>query len=338
MRRRARLAPLALALLTGAATSGAEVPAPGAPAPTSAWAARAPAPAARPGSALAENDLDRLLAKLDAEEKALRAELDAIGPALELTRRRMIARGRAYYRHVRAGFLPVGGGFDALVDHAARVERTRLALERDLAREAELTRRSAELADRLTHLGAERAPLEVHREAMNRARVALAQEEERRAAFSRAFETSVRPDYLAIYGADTGPAELDRRAGFRSLMGRLPFPIAGRAEVRKVSRRGAGGPGVELTALDGAPVRSVAAGRVAFADTYADYGLTVIVDHGERLYSVYANLGAADVRAGDQLPGGARVGTVASGPNGANLYFELRRGAEVIDPGPWFGM
>ncbi|WP_437742283.1 peptidoglycan DD-metalloendopeptidase family protein [Sorangium sp. So ce302] len=338
MRRRIRLAPLALALLTGAATSGAEVPAPGAPAPTSAWAARAPAPAARPGSALAENDLDRLLAKLDAEEKALRAELDTIGPALELTRRRMIARGRAYYRHVRAGFLPVGGGFDALVDHAARVERTRLALERDLAREAELTRRSAELADRLTHLGAERAPLEVHREAMNRARVALAQEEERRAAFSRAFETSVRPDYLAIYGADTGPAELDRRAGFRSLMGRLPFPIAGRAEVRKVSRRGAGGPGVELTALDGAPVRSVAAGRVAFADTYADYGLTVIVDHGERLYSVYANLGAADVRAGDQLPGGARVGTVASGPNGANLYFELRRGAEVIDPGPWFGM
>ena len=75
------------------------------------------------------------------------------------------------------------------------------------------------------------------------------------------------------------PAELDRRSGFRSLMGRLPFPIAGRAEVRKVSRRGAGGPGVELTALDGAPVRSVAAGRVAFADTYADYGLTVIVDH-----------------------------------------------------------
>ncbi|WP_437688268.1 murein hydrolase activator EnvC family protein [Sorangium sp. So ce176] len=341
MRRRARIAPIALALLTGAATSGAEVPALDSTSSTA--AARAPSPAARapaprPSSALAENDLDRLLAKLDAEEKALRAELDAIGPALEVTRRRMIARGRAYYRHVRAGFLPVGGGFDALVDHAARVERTRLALERDLAREAELTRRSAELADRLTHLGAERAPLEVHREAMNRARVALAQEEERRAAFARAFATSVRPDHVAIYGADVGPAELDRRAGFRSLHGRLPFPIAGRAEVRKVSRRGVGGPGVELTALDGAPVRSVAAGRVAFADSYADYGLTVIVDHGERHYSVYASLGAVDVRAGDQLPGGARVGTVASGPDGAKLYFELRRGAEVIDPGPWFGM
>lgn len=338
MKRRARIAPIALVLLCGAAASGAEVPAPGVPAALSPAAAAEPHAATRPRSALAENDLDRLLAKLDAEEKALRAELDAIGPALDVTRRRMIARGRAYYRHVRAGFLPIGGGFDALVDHAARVERTRLALERDLAREAELTRRSAEIAERLTRLGAERAPLEVQREAMNRARIALAQEEERRAAFARAFETSARPDYLAIYGADVGPAELDRGVGFRSLEGRLPFPIAGRAEVRKVVRRGVGGPGVELTAAAGAPVRSVAAGRVAFADTYADYGLTVILDHGERYYSVYAGLGAADVRAGDQLPGGARVGAVGGGSGTGQIYFELRRGADVVDPGPWFGM
>jgi murein hydrolase activator len=343
MNRRARIAPLVLALLTGAATSGAEVPpvddASGPWRPALAGSPHsAPAPPARTSQALGENDLDRLLAKVDAEEKALRVELDAIGPALDITRRRMIARGRAYYRHVRAGFLPVGGGFDAFVDHAARVERTRMALERDLAREIELTHRSAELADRLTRLGAERAPLEVHREAMNHARVALAQEAERRAAFSRAFETSVRPNYVAIYGADGGPTELDRRAGFRALEGRLPFPIAGRAEVRKVMRRGAGGPGIELSATVGAAVRSVAAGRVAFADTYADYGLTVILDHGERYYSVYANLGAADVRAGDQLPGGARVGTVRMGPDAAKLYFELRRGAEVIDPGAWFGL
>jgi septal ring factor EnvC (AmiA/AmiB activator) len=178
----------------------------------------------------------------------------------------------------------------------------------------------------------------VQREAMNRARAALAQEEERQAAFARAFETSVRPDYLAIYGADVGPADVDSRAGFRALRGRLPFPIAGRAEVRKVTRRGALTAGLELTAAPGAPVRSVAAGRVAFADTYADYGLSVILDHGDRYYSIYANLGAADVRAGDQVPGGARVGSVGGGTGTATLYFELRRGAETIDPGEWFGL
>lgn len=334
MRLRAGIAPLALALVTAAATSDAEIPALD---PAAAGQPAAPQ-RARASRALEENDLDRLLAKLDGEEKALRTELDAIGPTLEITHRRLLARGRAYYRYVRAGLLPVGGGFDALVDHAARVERTRLALERDVAQEAELNRRSTELAARITRLGVERAPLEVQREAMNRARSALAQEDERRAAFSRAFETSVKPDYLAIYGADLGPADPDRRAGFRSLEGRLPFPIAGRAEVRKVVRRGAGGPGLELAAALGAPVRGVAAGRVAFADTYADYGVTVILDHGERYYSVYANLGAADVRAGDQVAAGARVGTVGAGPEGVKLYFELRRGADVIEPGAWFGL
>jgi murein DD-endopeptidase MepM/ murein hydrolase activator NlpD len=330
MRPPARAALLLVAALA-AGTGGAEVQATGGgePAPNAAHGARSP---------LAENDLDRLLAKLEADEKALEAELNGIGPELEITRRRMVARGRAYYRSLRAGFLPAGGGFDALVDHAARVERLRMALERDISREAELSRSGADLADRLTRVRAERAPLEVQREAMNRARAALAQLEERRAAFARAFETSVRPDYLAIYGADVGPTDLDGRAGFRALKGRLPFPIAGRAEVRKVTRRGALTPGLELAAAPGAPARSVAAGRVAFADTYADYGLTVILDHGDRYYSIYANLGAADVRVGDQLPGGARLGAVGTSPDAAKLYFELRRGAETIDPGEWFGL
>ena len=33
---------------------------------------------------------------------------------------------------MRAGLLPAGGGFDAMVDHAAHVERSRRAVERDL--------------------------------------------------------------------------------------------------------------------------------------------------------------------------------------------------------------
>src|SRR5207244_37728 len=113
----------------------------------------------------------------------------------------------------------------------------------------------------------------------SRARMALQESDERRAAFARAFETSARPDAMAIYGADTGPMEVDAKAGFRALKGRLPFPIAGRAEVKKVSRPG--GPGVELSAAPGAAVRAVAAGRVAFADRYDEYGLTVILDHGD---------------------------------------------------------
>ncbi len=73
-----------------------------------------------------------------------------------------------------------------------------------------------------------------------------------------------------------------------------------------------GGPGVELAAPSGTVVRSVAAGRVAFADRQDEYGLTVILDHGDRYFSLYGDLGSVDVHVGDTVAAGARIGTVGS--------------------------
>ena len=326
MGRRTALVPLVVVLLAGV-LPGAE------------GHARADASLGASTSASAPNELDRLLSRADGEEQSLKAEMVDLGPRLDLVRRRMRARGRAYYRLIRAGLLPAGGGFDALVDHAAHVERSRLALERDVGVEATLMRRTTEIDARLSKLRADRAPLELQREAMSRARLALQETEERRSAFARAFETSQRPDSVAIYGADLGPTDEGARSGFRALKGRLPFPIAGRAEVRRVNHPGAGGPGVELVASVGAPVRSVAPGRVAFADSYDDYGITVILDHGDHYYSVYSNLGGAEVRTGDSVSSGGRIGTVGAGSgHGAALYFELRHNAATIDPSPWLGL
>ena len=161
---------------------------------------------------------------------------------------------------------------------------------------------------------------------MSRACLALQETEERRSAFARAFETSQRPDSVAIYGADLGPTDADARSGFRALKGRLPFPIAGRAEVRRIGRNSSGGPGVELVASVGAPVRSVAPGRVAFADSYDERGITVILDHGDHYYSVYSNLGNAEVRVGESVSSGGRIGVVGAGSGRSDGgSFELAR-------------
>ena len=86
-------------------------------------------------------------------------------------------------------------------------------------------------------------------------------------------------------------------------------------------------------------LRSVAAGRVSFADRYDDYGLTVILDHGDRYYSVYASLGSTDVHVGDSVTSGARIGSVGSVDGTApRLYFELRHNAATLDPAPWLGL
>lgn len=335
---------------TGAPSEPQEVPAaplvPGVPStsvpPAAPPFARLPLPVAAPMSTDG-NELDRMLLRLDEEERSQRAEIDQITNDLDVTRRRITARARAYYKHVRAGFLPAGGGFDALVDYAATVERTRRALERDRAAESDLLQRSEAIRDKLARMRVMRAPLEVQREAMNRARLALQQADERRAAFSRAFESSVRPpDYMAIYGADTGPTTAEAAGGFRSQKGRLPMPITGRAEVRRVTRAGSNSPGIELSGVPGATARSVAPGRVVFADRHNDYGMTVLLDHGDSYYSLYGDLSSLDVHVGDTLAGGSRIGspseTSRTSGHPSTLYFELRHGADTIDPAPWLGL
>ncbi|MBI4705866.1 MAG: peptidoglycan DD-metalloendopeptidase family protein [Deltaproteobacteria bacterium] len=295
----------------------------------------APAPAAR-----SPEEFDRLLRRLDAEERDLLAELDAVGPELKLVSQRMLARGRAYYRLVRAGLLPVGGGFDALVDHAARVARLRTSLGRDLAARSVIEARSAEIGRRLGALRAERAPLAAHREAIERAREAMREADERRAAFERAFGSSQPPGFapVAIYGADTGPVD-SPAARFEELRGRLSFPLAGRAEVTAVDRLGAGGPGLELRSSRDAAVRSVAPGRVAFADVHGDGDETVVIDHGEGYFSVYAELQEIEVKVGDAVQERSRLGWVKRrGARPAVLYFELRQGATPIDPASWLGL
>ena len=126
-------------------------------------------------------------------------------------------------------------------------------------------------------------------------------------------------------------------AGFAAQKGSLSFPIAGRTTIRPARRPSSDGPGLELRAAPGSAVRCVFQGRVAFADTYPEYGKTVIVDHGRRHYTLSSNLGAIDVKVGDEVATGERLGAIGSEP-GAALYFEIRVNKSTVDPNSWFGI
>lgn len=295
----------------------------------------APAAATAPPAGQAVEALQRELERMTRDDTRLEKRSAALAQELERLRARTLARGRSYVRLARAGLLPVGGGFEALVDHAARIERLRRSLGRDVERERAIVEERARLAGERDLLRKQRLPLEAQAETLARASAAVAAAEERDAAFARAF--SGDGSHAAVYGA-VGPAvAADSAVGFAALRGRLPFPLAGRTEVRR-ARRGAGGPGVELRAPYGSAVRAVHAGRVAFADAYADYGRAVIVDHGANHFTVCANLSEISVAVGDEVVTGARLGGVGDAPGGPNVYFEIRVGADAVDPGEWLGL
>ncbi len=248
------------------------------------------------------------------------------------------SRGRALYKLTRAGMLPIGGGFDALMRHAMDVEHARHALERDLEPEKRLR---AHGADRRAFARARRARSRV-------ARVGNETRWTRRASRwktnndvstrSRAHSTiRARPAMIT----SSSDAVQTRRARTSRVSRRRAVGCCfrrGQGGGQPAHREGTDGPGVEVLAQMGTPVRAVFAGKVAFADRYGAYGRIVILDHGEHYYSVSGNLGSIDVKIGDTLAPGERIGTVGDSDSGSMLYFEIRHGSQTIAPGPWLGL
>ncbi len=283
------------------------------------------------------SDVDNELERISQNERELKDELTDLSRDAARARARTIARGRAYVRLARAGLLPVGGGFQSLVDHATKVERVKKALERDVRLERALADRRIAISKQLEVLRKRSAPLELQQKALSHARDALLEAQDRQLAFQRAFESG--NSHTAVYGAGPGPVDPSELArGFASMKGRLPFPIPGRAELHSARRPGTDGPGIEMHAPRGTPVRAVYPGRIAFADEYAAYGKAVIVDHGDSYYTVSANLGEFAVHVGDEVTTGTRLGSVGDMGQGTMLYFEIRMGTDTADPAEWFGI
>ncbi len=96
--------------------------------------------------------------------------------------------------------------------------------------------------------------------------------------------------------------------------------------------------GVGIAAPVGTPVKAVEAGKVRLVGQFGTYGLTIVLEHGNGYYSVYAHLETADVKLGASTSKGKVIGTVG-GQNsdyGPHLHFEIRGDKQIaLDPTMW---
>lgn len=138
--------------------------------------------------------------------------------------------------------------------------------------------------------------------------------------------------------APASPAAPERLAGFQ-------LPVAGRlVSGFGDASRGSPARGVSLAVRPQAQVVAPAAGRVAFADSYAGFGKIVIIDHGNGWTSLLTGLGRLGVQVGDTLLAGSPLGNAGTGgattggPTGAttgraaSLTFELRHHGVPANP------
>lgn len=92
--------------------------------------------------------------------------------------------------------------------------------------------------------------------------------------------------------------------------------------------------GIDIAADPGTPVRAPAPGTVVFAGRHGEYGLAVIVDHGQEIRSLYGHLSKIHVRAGQALERGAELGLSGNTgrSSGPHLHYEVLVKGRPVNP------
>ncbi|MEZ4648113.1 MAG: M23 family metallopeptidase [Candidatus Eisenbacteria bacterium] len=84
--------------------------------------------------------------------------------------------------------------------------------------------------------------------------------------------------------------------------------------------------GIDMRAPEGTPVYASAAGTVVAVEAKRDYGLTVVVDHGDGVETRYAHLSASDLDPGASVSRGDVIGEVGNSgrSTGPHVHYEVR--------------
>jgi murein hydrolase activator len=143
-----------------------------------------------------------------------------------------------------------------------------------------------------------------------------------------------------IANNETLPSNDFAGINFASLRGKLHLPVRGEVSNRFGASRedtGVSWKGLFIKSSEGSDVKSVADGRVVFADWMRGFGNLIIVDHGNGYMSLYGNNQAVLKHVGDEVDAGDTIASVGnSGGNESNgLYYELRKNSAPFDPLSW---
>ena len=123
---------------------------------------------------------------------------------------------------------------------------------------------------------------------------------------------------------------------FSKAKGRLPYPVRGNITGRfgDTMVGGAHAKGITLTARPSARVIAPFDGTVLFAGPFKNYGELVILDHGDSYLTLLAGMETINPTVGQQVLAGEPIGQMkATKPD---LYFEIRKEGQPIDPTSWF--
>jgi septal ring factor EnvC (AmiA/AmiB activator) len=296
-------------------------------------------------------------AKLTGEQRAIESQIATLEPRIAKQKRDLRKRLVALYRmgglsYIRL-LLALGGDqnpieavsmLSYLVSHDAR------AVTRFRSAQQQLAQRRAALADRQRRLHQTRIIVEQRRRA-----VQLAYQQQQAVVVRLHAEESGAQQQLAVLEEKARRLQRlvdvlsQQKPGngtaldIRSVQGALPWPVQGKVVERFGRQRNPKfstwtiNNGLKIEAAPGAGVRAVFQGTVLFSQWFKGYGNLIILDHGNRVFSLYGNLKAVGVAVGERIAAGQTIAGVGESEDAraGHLYFEIRRDNRPEDPQKW---
>ncbi len=141
----------------------------------------------------------------------------------------------------------------------------------------------------------------------------------------------------AVTGNLTKPANI---RSFPSVArNELLMPAHGRLSRRYGQQGKNGSPaskGITIATREGAQVIAPFDGKVVYAGEFRGYGLILIIEHGKRYHTLLAGVERVDAVVGQWILAGEPIGVMTGdGVRKPELYLELRRNGQAINPLPW---
>ena len=309
----------------------------------------------------AHQDISRKLRKKDQEIEMLTRQMSSLQDRIDERRDAILARLRIQYMEGRLGHWKTLLASDSYGDFQRRLQYLSAVSERDYALMGtfradveELQRAERQREDARTGMLVYKQSTEKHltdiKSLKKEKRVYLTTITHEKDSYERALQELER----SASRVDSLLRELEnrRRAAMarppagslpRGLKGSLPWPAEGNVVTyfgrqkhptfnTYVQRKG-----IEIRTPEGSAIHAVMPGAVVYADWLKGYGLVIIIDHANGFFSLYAHASKILTAVGAQVTAGQTIGeTGDTGMTGENtLYFELREGADPVDPLQW---
>jgi murein hydrolase activator len=296
-------------------------------------------------------------ARLESERSAIILQRAALIPLIERQKEYLGKRLAALYRlgslsYVRM-FLSVSEQSDPsaavsmlsyLVTHDARMirrfheNREELALRNEqlAARQRELAATAKVIEEQrksivAAHAQKKRLLARLQREASG-SEVEIAELEEKARRLERLVRLLASQNPNAFSGTDV-----------RSFRGALAWPVEGKVIESFGRHRNpkfatyTTSNGLKIEAAPRVPVQAVFEGTVLFSQWFRGYGNLIILDHGNRVFSLYGNLIGPNVTVGGRIATGQVIAGVGESEDAGSgyLYFEIRQDNRPEDPTEW---